>query len=862
MLDAKSQGTPAAGFRQSLKAITRLIDRMATPILPTLLVALLGSATINVPAAHADDSVAAGSGQPDAEGIRFFESKIRPVLIESCYDCHSEDEQESDLRVDTLEGMLTGGLAGASVVPGKPKSSLMLTAILYHDSDLRMPPDEKLSDSQIADVTRWIEMGAPHPDSANVKPIKRRGDIDIELGRKHWAFQPPVKVDPPRVAAASTADSGSGSQSDRSRNPIDAFILSRLEKEGLQRVAAADKATLIRRATFDLIGLPPTPAEIEAFIADDSPDAFRHVVDRLLASPHYGERWGRHWLDIARYADSNGLDENVAHGNAWRYRDYVVNALNNDKPYDEFVVEQLAGDLLDSGTDVALKNERLIATGYLVLGPKVLAEPDQAKMEMDIIDEQLDTIGRSIMGLTIGCARCHTHKFDPISHHDYYGLAGIFKSTHTMDSYKTVAKWHETAIETPEDVARREAHEQRVAAQQKLIAERVADATAKLDPAPAAETKPEEVEKLFPAETLTALKELRDELKKIQDAAPEMPMAMGVVEGTVADTSVHLRGSHLTLGDVVPRRFPEVLADDNQSPLPAEQSGRLEFARWLTSGTHPLTARVMVNRIWRGHFGKGIVTTVDNFGVQGNAPSHPELLDWLAVRFVEEGWSIKAMHRMIMLSETYQTSSTFDAHNNDVDPGNQFYWRYNLRRLEAEAIRDGLLAVSGTLDRTTGGNIMQYKTREYIFNHTSEDKSEYVTSRRSIYVPVIRNHLYDMFQLFDYTDASVLTGDRNTSTIAPQALFMMNSELIDELTFAIADRLLQIDTDLPTRINRLYLESYGRPASPEELSSATAFLSQFQTMVAKRSDKMDPQRLAWQAFCQSVVSSNEFVYLR
>ncbi|MFG0261595.1 MAG: DUF1553 domain-containing protein, partial [Novipirellula sp. JB048] len=494
--------------------------------------------------------------------------------------------------------------------------------------------------------------------------------------------------------------------------------------------------------------------------------------------------------------------------------------------------------------------------------PEVLAEPDQAKMEMDIIDEQLDTIGRSIMGLTIGCARCHTHKFDPLSHHDYYALAGIFKSTHTMDSYKTVAKWHEAAIESPEDIERREQHEQRVADHQRVIADHVAEATAKLDPAPAAEGKPEEIEKRFPAETIASLKQLREELEAIQKEAPETPMAMGVHDGTVADTSVHLRGSHLTLGDVVPRRFPEVLAGENQTPLPADASGRLEFARWLTSGTHPLTARVMVNRIWRGHFGKGLVTTVDNFGVQGNPPTHPELLDWLAVRFVEEGWSIKAMHRMIMLSETYQSSSEFDADNHQRDPNNQFYWRYDLRRLEAEAIRDAMLALSGTLDHTTGGNIMQYKTREYVFNHTSEDKSEYVTSRRSIYVPVIRNHLYDMFQLFDYTDASVLMGDRNTSTIAPQALFMMNSELVDELTFAIADRMLQLDADLPSRVNRLYLESYGRPVTAEELSDAGAFISQFQSLYADQAEQMAPQRLAWQALCQSIVASNEFVYLR
>ncbi|GAA5504962.1 DUF1553 domain-containing protein [Novipirellula caenicola] len=801
------------------------------------------------------------TAKPSAEQIHFFESKIRPLLIDHCYECHGQHEQESELRVDTLAGILTGGLAGPSVVPGEPTRSLLVTAVRYQDNDLKMPPDEKLSDIQIADLARWVEMGAPHPDSDSVGPVASRGDVDIEQGRKHWAFQPPTKVMPPAIdhdsLVASTAN-----QTQRVSNPIDAFVLAKLHDQGLRPNPRADKRTLLRRATFDLIGLPPTPEEIEAFLADDSEDAFAHVVDRLLASPHYGERWGRHWLDVARYADSNGLDENVVHGNAWRYRDYVVRSLNNDKPYDEFIVEQLAGDLLDSGDDFELRNERLIATGFLVLGPKVLAEKDEAKMEMDIIDEQIDTVGRSIMGLTLGCARCHTHKFDPISHHDYYGLAGIFKSTQTMDSYKTVAKWHENTIETAEQAAQFAQHQRQIAAQEKRIAEQIAQAKAELDPPPAADTKPEEIEKRFSAETQSRLKQLRDELKQLQDATPELPTAMGVTEGNIADTSVHLRGSHLTLGDIVPRRVPEVLAIDDQPSIPADQSGRLEFARWLTSGTHPLTARVMVNRLWRGHFGTGLVKTVDNFGLKGSPPTHPELLDWLATKFIDEGWSIKAMHRLIMTSETYQRSSDFDARNADADPSNQWYWRYNLRRLEAEAIRDGLLAVSGKLDRTTGGNIMQYKNREYVFNHTSQDNSKYDSTRRSIYVPVIRNHLYDMFQLFDYSDASVLTGDRNTSTIAPQALFLMNSDLVAELTLSFADRLLKTQPDVQQRIHRLYLETFGRTATAAESSDAANFLNQFRALQQDSSGDTDPERLAWQALCQAIVSSSEFVYLR
>ncbi|TWU05237.1 Planctomycete cytochrome C [Symmachiella macrocystis] len=790
--------------------------------------------------------------RPNAEQIRFFEKTIRPLLAKYCYECHGADVQESELRLDTLAGILTGGNAGASINPGKPKQSLLITAIGYRDNELQMPPDEKLSDRQIADLTRWVEMGAPHPDSGTVK-VASRATLDIAKGRTHWAFQTPSKPNVPRGGPAESIE-----------NPIDAFVSEALAKKGLKPLGPADKRTLIRRATFDLIGLPPTPAEIDAFLADESDEAFRRVVDRLLDSPHYGERWGRHWLDIARYADSNGLDENVAHGNAWRYRDYVVQSLNNDKPYDEFVVEQLAGDQLDSGSDVSRRNDRLIATGFLALGPKVLAEVDESKMEMDIVDEQIDTIGRSLMGLTLGCARCHDHKFDPIGQDDYYGLAGIFKSTRTMESFKKVAKWQENLIALPEELARKEKHEQRISEKKSQIEDRIAKAKDKLAP-PTGETVPQDLEKRFPQETQDELKKLRDDLKSLEKSVPVLPTAMGVVDGDIADAAVHLRGSHLTLGDVVPRHFPRVLCSDTPPSLPSNSSGRLEYAHWLTTPDHPLTARVMVNRIWRWHFGKGLVSTVDNFGLQGQPPTHPKLLDWLAVRFVEEDWSIKAMHRLIMLSAAYQRSSGFDSHRAAVDPDNLLYWRFDVRRLEAETIRDALLATSGTLDRTLGGNLLAVKNRDYLFDHTSQDKSNYDIRRRSIYVPVIRNHLYDVFQLFDYTDASVLNGNRNTSTIAPQALFLMNSQLAIDLTTAMADRLLDADGTRKERVTQLFLEAYGRPPTEDELTRADLFLTQFMELTAQEKSSQDNvggTQQAWQALCQSVISSSEFIYVR
>ena len=772
----------------------------------------------------ADGETLAKDGPAEAE-VRFFETKIRPLLSEHCNDCHGQDAQESELRLDSLRGILMGGKAGPAIVPHKPGSSLLITAVSYRDSELRMPPEKKLSDQQIADLTRWVTMGAPHPEQGSVEVSHSASGIDWESGRQHWAFQPLVAL-PPAL--------GNQGEDDVVDNPIDRFLAVEINKHGLKQHAPADKRILIRRATFDLIGLPPTREEVESFLSDTSGNAFARVVERLLSSPHYGERWGRHWLDVARYADSNGLDENAAHGNAWRYRDYVVQAFNDDLPYDDFLREQLAGDLLDSGDDPQLRNRRLIATGYLSLGPKVLAEPDAAKMEMDIIGEQIDTIGRGLMGLTLGCCRCHDHKFDPIGQDEYYGLAGIFKSTRTMNNFKVVAEWHEHSIALPEDERRKKQHEDLVAAKQ------------------------HEIDSVMAADVPDVrVAELKKQLETLKADAPVMPMAMGVTEGKTEDVAIHLRGSTLTLGDIVPRQFPSVLAGDQQTALPADQSGRLQFAEWLTTDNRALTARVMINRIWRWHFGKGLVSTADNFGMKGATPTHPALLDWLAQQFIENGWSVKAMHRQIMSSAAYQRGSGFDEHNAAVDSENQWYWRFEPRRLEAEAIRDTLLAVSGTLDRTMGGRLLATKNRDLVFNHESKDTSTYDIRRRSIYVPVVRNHLYDVFRIFDYTDADVLNGNRDTSTVAPQALFLMNSPFVTEVARSLAIQLQEGATSSELKIQQLFETAYGRPATAQEVVTATTFLSEFGDHSAA-----DGSESAWQALCQAVVSSSELFYIR
>lgn len=789
----------------------------------------------------------------DEEGLRFFETNVRPILVEHCYDCHSADYAESDLALDTWAGIAKGGKAGSVLVPGKVDQSLLITAVRYEDHTLQMPPDTKLPAVKIALLKEWIERGAPYPGATKIEPAKAAA-IDLSEERQFWSFQP--IADQPLPAVENSA---------WPKGEIDFFVLAKLEENKLTPAPPAGKRELLRRATLDLTGLPPTVEETNAFLADESPDAFKSVVERLLASPAYGEHWGRHWLDVARYADSNGLDENVAFGNAWRYRDYVVNSFNKDKPYDQFVREQIAGDLLPHSS-TEQQHEQLIATGFLTLGPKVLAEVDKQKMEMDIIDEQLDTLGRGFMGLTLGCARCHDHKFDPVLASDYYALAGIFKSTKTMESLKTVARWHENPIPTADDLEKKAAHEKTVADQKAKIDAAVKTANdALVATLEEGQKLPEKPEEKYPAETKAELKALRDKLAEIEKAAPVMPSAVGVMEGEPADIAIHIRGSHLTLGDVVNRRFPLVLVStEDQQPTIAEgASGRLELANWMTTPDHPLTPRVMANRIWRWHFGRGLVDSPDNFGILGGRPTHPELLDWLSRRFVDSGWSMKQLHREIMLSSTYQMSSDFSQESAKTDPDNRLLWRFGIRRMAAEELRDSILLVSGQLDPTMGGSLLQVENRGYLFNHTSMDATTYDTNRRSIYLPVIRNNLFSPFQLFDYSDASVVLGDRPTSTVAPQALFLMNSDFVIDSAQDFAKSLIATTSDETARVHAMYGRALNRPAKPAELEQATDYLNRFTAAYATSGmDENVARESAWSALCQTVLASNEFIYVR
>lgn len=788
-------------------------------------------------------AAASPASAEDRRGLKEFEKQVRPLLVRRCYPCHSNQSKplRGGLRLDTREGWRTGGERGPAVIPGRPDQSLLVQAVRYGDKTLQMPPKQKLSRAEIAILVRWVRIGAPDPRKAAPGPPTNRGP--------HWAFRP---LAAPRIPALDNDDWSS--------TPVDRFILARLQESGLRPSAEADRRTLIRRVTFDLTGLPPTPGEVAHFLADTTPAAWTRIVDRLLASPHYGQRWGRHWLDVARYADSNGLDENVAHGNAWRYRDYVVDAFNADLPFDRFLLEQLAGDLLpiDQG-DTAARRSRLIATGFLSLGPKVLAEVDERKMEMDIVDEQVDTLGRALLGLTFGCARCHDHKFDPFSTRDYYALAGVFKSTRTMEHFKKVARWWENPIATPEEQTLIDQHRGRVK-RQKAVIDRLAKQALKAlgqDPNQGEITSQE---KKFPAATRKKLEELRQELASLEKAAPQLSTAMGVTEGDVVNVKVHIRGSHLELGEMIPRGVPGVLTGGRPVAFPEKHSGRLELAHWLTRSDHPLTARVFVNRLWRWHFGRGLVASTDNFGRLGTPPTHPALLDWLASEFIEGRWSTKRLQRTILLSRTYRLQSVPRDDAVAVDPENRLWWRSPLRRLEAEALRDAMLAVSGTLDTALGGSLLHVDNRAYFFDHTSKDQTRYNVPRRSLYLPVVRNHLYDVFTLFDYTDASVLNGNRATTTVAPQALFLLNSSLVESSSRQIATRLLALPaTDNAERIDRLYERVLSRPASRLEIRLAETFLdSVTPSLPVKSVTRVD----RWQALCHVLLASNEFIYLR
>lgn len=790
----------------------------------------------------------------------FFEKKIRPLLLTHCMECHSEKKVKGQLRMDSRASLLKGGETGPAVVPGKPEASLLIKAVHYKSEELKMPPKGKLKDSEIADLEKWIKEGAVWPHSATGETkTDPQAPLFTEEQKKFWAFQPIQKPQPPQVKNAAWV-----------KTPIDAFILAELEKKNLKPNTPAEKRVLLRRVTYNLTGLPPTPEETQAFLNDSSPDSWSKVIDRLLNSPAYGERWGRHWLDVARYADSNGLDENTAFGNAWRYRDYVIKSFNADKPYNEFILEQIAGDLLP---DAHQNPDRLTATGFLSLGPKLLAEPDKQKMKLDIADEQLDTIGKSILGLTLGCARCHDHKFDPIPTRDYYSLLSIFTSTRTMENLSTVAKTYERPLPNSENPKLKAERDARL----KIATDALNQFTAN---PPAGFWAP-----------LVKLLELKQAVEKIRAEIPKPIMVLAVAEnpqypevkadGKARNLFVQIRGNYLTPGEEAPLILPRILAGENQTPLlPSNNdplplqtnetrygssrpsSGRLELARWLSDPKNPLTARVIVNRVWQHHFGEGLVRSPDNFGKLGDRPSHPELLDWLASKFIEEGWSFKKLHRLILSSAVYQMSSAAHPEAFLIDPDNRLLSRYPRRRLEAEAIRDGILAVSGKLDRTLGGSLLYNGNFSYVSTNPTTDQQRYDHNRRSVYIPIIRGVLFDFFQAYDFPEPSVPNGKRATTVVSSQTLFMLNNPFVEKQARELATRLISQSASIEDRLQKVYELAFCRSITSEEIAKVKSSLQEWdRKLEAREKDGKKRELEVWTFFCKTLFATNEFIYL-
>jgi hypothetical protein len=710
---------------------------------------------------------------------QFFENKIRPILADNCYKCHSQQSEKvkAGLLLDTRDGLLKGGESGPAVAPGNPDKSLLIRAVRYADPDLQMPPKgKKLSEQQIADLVTWVKMGAPDPRVATTTQ-----KVWKDSNYKHWAWQPIKNTTVPAATDSS-----------RCKTPVDNFILAKLDEKGLKPNPPADKRTLIRRATFDLIGLPPTPEEVDAFEADDSPDAFAKVVDRLLVSPHYGERWGRHWLDVARYSDTKGQirrnreDPNLPY--AWTYRDYVIRSFNEDKPFNQFILEQIAADKLPSTKRNA---GNLAALGFLTVGDRFM------EMQNDIINDEIDVVTKGFLGLTVTCARCHDHKFDPIPQKDYYSLHGVFASCSRPEVEPVISRISETPDYLSYYKRRMELEKEKQDIEAKFAAAR--------------KSRDREAFKNIQRE----MRRNVGDIARLEMTSSGAPLRAMVIEDSIRphDSPLFIRGEAGNRGEIVPRRFLEILSGPNR-PVWTNGSGRLELAYAIANRNNPLTPRVIVNRVWQHHFGEGFVPTPDDLGTMAEEPSHLELLNYLAVRFMDEGWSIKKLHRVIMLSAVYQESSANNPRYAEIDPNNRLLWRANIRRLEFEAIRDSLLTIGGTLDKTMYGRPVDLEKNPN-------------STRRTIYGFIDRSDVDDTLVNFDFANPDMPNGKRHETTVPQQALFFMNSPIvIEQAKRLVAQSQFKNCKDDKARIEFLYDRIYQRLPHSEEIALGIEFNSQ------------------------------------
>ncbi len=815
--------------------------------------------------AFAADTTGSAHAGIAADQLNFFEKNIRPVLADHCYKCHSAkaEKVKGSLTLDSKEGTVMGGESGhPGITPGQPDKSTVYKAITWEDEDMQMPPKHKLPADVVANFKKWIEMGAPDPRESTVANLPKKRTIDMAEGRKHWAFQAPVKIAPPTTQNAEWP-----------RTDIDKFVLAGLEAKGLHPVTDADRPTLIRRIAFDLTGLPPTPDEVKTFVADKSPDAVKNLIDLYIDSQRFGERWGRHWMDVARYAESSGKEVNVLYGEAWRYRDYVVESFNKDKPYDQFLKEQIAGDLMryENKRDQA---EKIVATGFLAIGPKSHNARDRRQFTMDMVDEQIDAVSQSMLGLTLACARCHDHKFDPVSQRDYYALAGIFLSSDTLYGTHTgVQNNHpSTLIElddaaglpsavakiTPAEVAKLKSNLQSAESQTMSAVTAFRNSKDKGDVVKAFQIRVQQ-------DKVTSVK---SDLELFKEDGTPRTLCMGVLDKSYpVNSPILVRGDISQPGETVPRGLVEVLLPAGEPLNISKGSGRLDLAYFIASKENPLTARVMANRIWLHLFGKGIVATPDNFGTKGMKPTNQALLDHLAVRFVENGWSVKRMIREIMLSRVYQMDSRSDPASYAADPDNDTLWHMNRRRLEAEPIRDAMLAVSGTLNLypTDGSPVARAgEGREGLINLYREvlGRTYY---ERSAYLPIVRDQVPEVLTLFDFPDAALVTGQRDTTNVPSQSLYLMNNPQALAAADAFAKRLYEFKGTSTERLVHAFLLAYGRLPKTEEATAIQNFFTRFPQALTKGNNseeaKKKAQIAALSAFCQSLFASAEFRYL-
>lgn len=794
---------------------------------------------------------------PDSDKIT-LPKDIHRIFQEKCSACHSGDEAEAQFNVDTLSQLMAGSEKGASIVPGKPQESLLWNKIKSNE----MPPEdeEKLTEAEKKKIQQWIQTGK-FPSDKEIQQIKL--DHLVAEANKHWSFRPVKKQKAPVVKNKKWV-----------RSEIDRFVLARLEVVNIEPSKDANPYTLLRRIHFDLTGLPPDEKEIQQFLYDvkqsNMQTAFEKVVDQLLSSTEFGERWGRHWLDVARYSDTLGGGANFTLIDAWRYRDYVIHSFNKDKPYNQFVTEQIAGDLMtyDSAKQ---QEEQIIATGFLALGPKDFTDQDKVKLMADAIDEQLDTLGKAFMGLAIGCARCHGHKFDPIPLEDYYALAGVMRSTQTLGelddakAFANMPSWNRIPLPTMSEQKRKE-----------LINKSKSTRESLSQKANLLKLEIKKIKKLIALNKNN--KSLKEQLNKLEQQKKDVdsevkkkgslknyfgesyPSILGVLESKKqVDARINLGGNPRQLGSKVQRGVIRAIGGQSDK-IPNHQSGRLQLAKWLTSSRHPLTSRVMVNRIWGHLLGRGIVESVDNFGTTGSKPSHPQLLDHLAYQFVEDGWSVKKMIRRIVLSRTYQLASERNSAATKIDPDNKLLWKRTTRRLDVEALRDSLLELSGQLSNERGGPTLVHAGILSLGFRIKVERAG-LWKRRSVYLPVYRSMVINnkaMMPTFDFADPNFVVGHRTSSIVPTQALFMMNNDLTLNSAETVASRLLKEEMNDSDRIRSLYLSVFGRPVKAHELKRALKFLK----LSTERLNKQKPEQArltAWTSFTQVMFSSSQFL---